>query len=1650
MGRIAFKAPIPTNTRPIAGANIMRSALGRLVVLVAIVIFGVAVDGRPAHAAPAFVQANANEVSSGSTNAVAFLSGNAAGNLIVAYVIWSNGANVTIADSRGNAYVSAVGPTAWGGGYRAQIFYAKSIAAGANTVTATFQTAITSFGLVYIHEYSGIDAASPVDVVAAATGSGAAMNSGSITTTNATDLIFGAGVSSSIVSAAGTGFTLRSGYAGNLTEDRNVPTIGAYSATATQSGSSWAMQMVAFRAAGSGAPPPFDFAMSNGGNKSVVQGASVANTITSTLASGTAALVSYAASGLPTGATAAFSPTSCNPTCNTTLTITTAGSTPTGTSAIVVTGTSGALVHTTSFNLTVTGASDTTPPTVSLSAPANNATVTGTAVTITATASDNVGVSGVQFLLDGANLGAEDTTSPYSISWNTTTASNGAHVLSARARDAAGNTRIAANVNVTVDNQAPTGSVVINGGANATNSRNSTLALSAADALSTVTQMRFSNTGTSYSAAEAYATTKAWTLSAGAGTKQVYVQFKDAPGNWSSAFTDTIILDTTAPTISAVGSANVTANSANINWTTNEPATSQVEYGTTTSYGQLTAVNGSLTTPHTFAVAGLAASTLYNYRVRSRDEAGNERIGTNNTFTTLAGVDTTPPSIPGGLAGNAVSATQINLSWNASTDNVAVTGYNVLRNGALVGSPTTTSFADTALAAATSYGYTVSAHDAAGNVSAPSTAVNVSTLANQPPVVAASANPMSGTAPLVVAFSSAGSSDPEGSALSYSWTFGDGTTSTLANPTHMYAGGGSYAARLTVSDGTSSTTSGALNITVNTTAAGFVNEVVVPDITAATTIAFLPGGRMLVGELTQTIWVVQPGASQADPVPFLQLDYSEMIGEQGLMDIALDPAFDQNGYYYVFYTRGFPGSQNHNRVSRFTASGNGTVPGSESVLWQDDQVALFEHHGGALGFGPDGKLYVSTGDQFADYDAQSLSNYRGKILRINSNGSIPSDNPFIDGSGPNKDEIWAYGLRNPFRMAFDRITGKLYIGDVGGNGGDATEYLYIGTRGANFGWPYRDFGGGPPGIMPPIYAYPHNGRDAAVMGGFVYRGAQFPSEYYGSYFFADYVQNWIKRLTFDANGNVSGVFNFEPPSGIPDGPTGDPVKLVEGPDGALYYVDIGFNDVHDPNPAAIRRIRYVSGNLPPVVAASANPTSGLAPLTVTFSNVGSFDPEGAPLTYGWTFGDGLTSNAANPVHTYSSAGHYTARLTVSDGVNTTLSSDLSINVGNPPSASILIPADNSLFRAGDVISFAGSGTDPEDGLLPASAFSWTIVFHHEGHIHPVAGPITNTKTGVFPIPASGHDFSGNTSYEISLTVTDSSGLKNTASAFVFPQKVNLTFDTIPSGLVVEINGISRLTPFVLDDAVNFQDTINAPNQTSGGTFYAFASWSDGGAQSHGIVVPSVGQSYVATFQSAGMPGLVAAYGFNEGAGATVADASGNGNTGVVTGATWTTGRFGSALSFNGSGNLVTVNDSASLDLTTGMTLEAWVYPTGADGSWRDVIYKFDDAYYLDVINGTAAFGGTFAPTVYGTALPLNSWSHVAATYDGTTLRLYVNGIQVNSQPQTGNILTSIHPLQIGGDSFYGQYFQGRIDEVRIYSVARMQAEIQADMNTPLP
>ena len=248
---------------------------------------------------------------------------------------------------------------------------------------------------------------------------------------------------------------------------------------------------------------------------------------------------------------------------------------------------------------------------------------------------------------------------------------------------------------------------------------------------------------------------------------------------------------------------------------------------------------------------------------------------------------------------------------------------------------------------------------------------------------------------------------------------------------------------------------------------------------------------------------------------------------------------------------------------------------------------------------------------------------------------------------------------------------------------------------------------------------------------------------------------------------------------------------------------------------------------------------------------------------------------------------------------------------------------------------------------------------------------------------------------------------------------------------------------------HFAGRLTGTGRTAVGKFFAGNCSS---SQFHAVL--ALASSKVAAASSSG---LVAAYAFDEGTGTTVTDSSGNGNNGTVANGTWsTTGKYGDALKFNGTSTRVTIPNSASLQLSTGMTLEAWVDPSTVNGSWRDVVYKGNDNYYLEATSTNASFpdggliaGGSYADA-FGTAkLTANAWAFLTETYDGSTLRLYMNGTQVASTAHTGAISTSTNALQIGGDSIYGQYFVGLIDNVRVYNVALTAAQIQNDQATAI-
>ena len=277
----------------------------------------------------------------------------------------------------------------------------------------------------------------------------------------------------------------------------------------------------------------------------------------------------------------------------------------------------------------------------------------------------------------------------------------------------------------------------------------------------------------------------------------------------------------------------------------------------------------------------------------------------------------------------------------------------------------------------------------------------------------------------------------------------------------------------------------------------------------------------------------------------------------------------------------------------------------------------------------------------------------------------------------------------------------------------------------------------------------------------------------------------------------------------------------------------------------------------------------------------------------------------------------------------------------------------------------------------------------------------------------------------------------------------LSNDTSPSGNSLSASLVTNASSGTLNLASNGSFTYTPASGFTGNVTFSYKA-SDGTTSSTAANV-TIAVTAASTGTSSG---LVAAYGFSEGTGTTVNDSSGKGNTGAITNATWTNnGRFGKALSFNGTNAWVSVPDSSSLDMTSGMTLEAWVYPQGSLGGWRTIVMKEQsgsDVYYIETVDGKVvgdvSVGGNNYHIYSDAAIPLNTWTHLAATYDGAYFRIYVNGSLATVQHSlAGSIKTSGSPLRIGGNSIWGEYFQGLIDEVRVYNKALTASQIQADM-----
>lgn len=315
-----------------------------------------------------------------------------------------------------------------------------------------------------------------------------------------------------------------------------------------------------------------------------------------------------------------------------------------------------------------------------------------------------------------------------------------------------------------------------------------------------------------------------------------------------------------------------------------------------------------------------------------------------------------------------------------------------------------------------------------------------------------------------------------------------------------------------------------------------------------TTMDIAPDGRIFYCEKNGRVRIVKD--DKLLPRPFLSLDV-DIFQERGLLAVTFDPGFPGNPYVYVYYTAKNP---SHNRVSRFKADGD-TATGGEQVLIDFNNLSSIGYHnGGGIRFGKDGKLYIAVGNNANDGYSQSLTVLLGKILRINPDGGIPTDNPFYAQTAGSNRAIWALGFRNPFTTAIQPGTGRFLIDEVGES---TSEEIDEGKAGSNYGWPKAEghANTAPAGLTgayaDPVYTYDH-GEGCAITGGSFYQpiGNSFGSGYPGLYFFGDYCGGWIRTLDFSSGKADKAAKAFA--TGILR-----PVDVKVGPDGSLYYLARG-------------------------------------------------------------------------------------------------------------------------------------------------------------------------------------------------------------------------------------------------------------------------------------------------------------------------------------------------------------------------------------------------------------------------------------------------------------------------------------------------------------
>jgi glucose/arabinose dehydrogenase len=613
-----------------------------------------------------------------------------------------------------------------------------------------------------------------------------------------------------------------------------------------------------------------------------------------------------------------------------------------------------------------------------------------------------------------------------------------------------------------------------------------------------------------------------------------------------------------------------------------------------------------------------------------------------------------------------------------------------------------------------------------------------------------------------------------------------------------------------------------------------------------TDFAWLADGGLLAIGKDGTITFVPPGGT---PRFVTKVPTVRAVGDHGMLGLALANDYAATGHVYLAYDKGIPTGTGFGMVERWTASppGNPTSFTQPRAVIDGSIPPLLNQKGVNHGLdtvlvAPDNTLFVSIGDDTGNNGdvqtlrAQDLTQPYGKLLHLTPDGKGVPSNPFYSAADPTswRSRIYAYGLRNPFRLTLDPRSGVPQVGDVGWN---TTEELNALAPGANGGWPCYEgtaqttfssqavcktlYAAG--SVQMPLWSYQHAGAGASVTGGMFYTGTSYPEKYRNSHFFGDYARGQLWTIATDSGGAVTRV----PEANGFAGEAGGPVAFHAGPNGDVTYADVITGNV--------RRLVYKPGNRDPV--ARFTTTTAPTTRTVSFTAADSYDLDGDAMTFSWAFGDGTGAQGVTTAHTYAADDPVNVTLTVTDKLGASSAVTDPVYPANHAPQLTLNPPLPGTYKVGDHVVLTATATDSEDGLLTVK---WDTALLHcpfagVCHQHPedtVAGP---TYDHAFT------DHGADTTMLVTAHVEDSLGA---VASTVVEAKPTLQTIAVNSSVPVTINGESVASAQVVA-ASNVQ--LKAP-QTSG--YMVFDKWSDGGAAAHSFTMPTLDRTLSTTYVSA--------------------------------------------------------------------------------------------------------------------------------------------------------------------------------------------------------